>query len=70
MKNTFSTESFGVVVTENKMSKNEQHAINIMKETVRKSDEKYEIGLLWKTKHPRLPESKSMALQKQDKTSF
>ncbi|XP_074029437.1 uncharacterized protein [Leptinotarsa decemlineata] len=64
IKENFATESFGVLVTPDKMSKDNKRAMTIMDTTICYTGERYEIGLLWKNDHDILPESKYMALQR------
>ncbi|XP_061512575.1 uncharacterized protein LOC133393132 [Anopheles gambiae] len=65
MKGYFSTEEFGVkLVTNLPQSKEEERAKILMKETLNKTKNGYEIGLLWKRDEIRLPESFAQALRR------
>lgn len=64
VKNSFSTESFGVLVTADRLSVENERALKIMNETIKKVDRRYEIGLLWRHDNIQLPESRYRALQR------
>lgn len=67
VKNSFTTEDFGVKPLVQKLrSKEDQRAIDIMESTMKRSPDgvRYEIGLLWKTDDVILPPSYNNALHR------
>lgn len=63
MRGFFSTEEFGVKAnTEMVSSRADNHALEIMRRTCKKLEKGYEIGLLWKSNTPTLPDSYQQAL--------
>ncbi|CAH1105956.1 unnamed protein product [Psylliodes chrysocephalus] len=64
VKNSLATESFGVLVTPNRLNSENSMALRVMEETIRKCNDRYEIGLLWRGDDVRLPESRTKAIQR------
>lgn len=65
VKSFFTTESFGVTPpTRDLISVENERALNIMKRTMKKVNDRYEIGLLWKADNISLPDSYSMAMNR------
>lgn len=65
MPNYFSTEAFGVKVPSNALiAKTDERALKIMGETLRATENGYEIGLLWKKDKVELPDSFETALKR------
>ncbi|XP_053691580.1 uncharacterized protein LOC128740093 [Sabethes cyaneus] len=63
MSNYFSTEAFGVKVPQsNLIPKADEQAIKIMENTLTKTNQGYEIGLLWKNEDVKFPNSFKTAL--------
>lgn len=58
----FSTENFGMNPENPKLlSENDKTGLKIMQETIKRVDQRYEIGLLWKEYPPKLPGSYAIA---------
>ncbi|XP_045462444.1 uncharacterized protein LOC123672388 [Harmonia axyridis] len=64
VKQSFTTDAFGVVPMKTNVNKAEQRAMEIMKNTIRRVGNRFEIGLLWKEDDIHLPESKTIAIQR------
>jgi hypothetical protein len=65
VKESFTTENFGVKVTQTSIrSREDVRAEAILKETTKRIDHRYETGLLWKSSNFILPESKRMAFMR------
>lgn len=65
VKSFFSTDSFGVKPqTKLLMSNDDKQAEKIIKETMRRVNSRYEIGLLWKHDNIFLPDSSNMAMNR------
>lgn len=65
MKEYFSTEEFGVKITNASMTpKGDKLALDIMKKTLKYNEGRYEIGLLWKDPNVTLPNSYEQALRR------
>ncbi|XP_058448825.1 uncharacterized protein LOC131428801 [Malaya genurostris] len=65
MRSYFSTEEFGVMVPSKPlMSKQDERALQIMKDTINYTNGQYEIGLLWKEDNVSLPDSYQVALSR------
>lgn len=65
VKQYFTTENFGVSPTKRDLiSAENERALAIMNRTMRKVDDRYEIGLLWKTDNIHLPDSYPMAMNR------
>ena len=65
VKRSFSLESVGVVSkSSNQYSKEDAHAAQIMESTTHRVGERFETGLLWKALPPRLPHSRTLALDR------
>ena len=59
----FAVERVGVLAKQLRSAEDER-AEKIMQRTLRKIDGRYEVGLLWKTDHERLPNNEKMALKR------
>jgi hypothetical protein len=65
VKESFTTENFGVKVTQSNIrSREDVRAEAILKETTKRIGHRYQTGLLWKSSNFILPESKSMAFMR------
>jgi len=65
VKQSFTAENFGVRVPEKLLlGRNEERAMHILQDTTRRTGERYEAGLLWRTDEPSFPPSKAMALKR------
>jgi hypothetical protein len=65
VKESFTTENFGVKLTQTSIrSREDLRAEAILKETTKSIGHRYETGLLWKWSNFSLPESKSMAFMR------
>lgn len=61
----FNTENFGTNYLGHTLeSKEDTHAREIMKSTIRRVGQQFEIGLLWKQTPPNLPQSFEMAMNR------
>lgn len=66
IRESFSTESFGVAVTNTRINLEERRAIELLEKTTRKisGENRYETGLLWKSDNISLPESRNTAVKR------
>ncbi|CAG7701925.1 unnamed protein product, partial [Allacma fusca] len=65
VKESFSTENFGVRIVEMPMrSMQDKRALEIMERTTKRIGDRFETGLLWKADDIVLPESKSTAMRR------
>ncbi len=63
MRKFWEIDSFGVrVEATTTFTRSEQRAVDIMKETCRRVESGYELGLLWKANRPPLPNNFETAL--------
>ena len=61
----WSVESYGTTKEDvSLLPKDEQRALNILESTTVKKDDRYEIGLLWKSDYPNLPNNRSLAISR------
>lgn len=63
VKRSFTTEDFGVKISETRSSKEDERALMIMQRTTKKQDDqnRWQTGLLWRNDYDNFPESKSNA---------
>ncbi|XP_062540921.1 uncharacterized protein LOC134208963 [Armigeres subalbatus] len=65
MKNYFNLDSMGITKPEKVLlSADDQRAVNILEAVTKRTNGRYESGLLWKYDAVRLPDSKAMALRR------
>ena len=64
LKESYSTESFGVTNVKSKLTNDEERALKVMKDTIKYVGNRYEIGLLWKEDNVELPNNRNMAEQR------
>lgn len=64
IRQSFSTEQFGVLATPSRQSYEITRALKILNETTKQTGDRYETGLLWKSEDINLPESKFRAMQR------
>jgi len=65
VKDSFRTDNFGVIPPRKPLrSKEEERAINLLENTTKRIDERWETGLLWRNDSPSLPNSYSMAIKR------
>ncbi|XP_055605500.1 uncharacterized protein LOC129753678 [Uranotaenia lowii] len=64
VKNYFSLDSIGISHSSRLMSTNDQKAIDMLNFQMKSVAGRYEVGLLWKYEHVRLPNSRDMALRR------
>lgn len=65
VKDSFRIENFGIkCVEENGRSKDDDRALKIMENTIRRVGNHFEIGLLWRNENVTLPDSKPVALNR------
>lgn len=64
IKMFYDVDSFGVRAAKHRLGKEQENAMEILQKTVRDVGERYEAGLLWREDVTKLPESRSMCLQR------
>ena len=66
VKQHFQLENFGVCLSKEDRTKNEedQRAISIIKNSIKKINNQYEVALPWKEDNPELNNNKAMAIQR------
>lgn len=60
----YKVENFGIVNQSPTMSKDDKRAVEIMERTLKKIDDRYEIGLPYRYENIKFPESKSAAMKR------
>ncbi|XP_044760231.1 uncharacterized protein LOC123317687 [Coccinella septempunctata] len=65
VKESFTLDAFGVSASaQTKRDKENDRAVDVMKRTINRIGQRFEIGLLWKEDDMKLPESKSVAYRR------
>lgn len=65
VKDSFKIDNFGTnILEENGKSKEDERAMKILENTIKRVGNHFEIGLLWKNKETKLPDSKGVALNR------
>ena len=65
VKDSFSTENFGVkIIDPNLRSREDKRALEMMEATTKRLENRFETGLLWKHDNVKFPESRSNALRR------
>lgn len=64
IEESFKIENFGIINQADTLSKNDERALQIMEQTIKKVDGRYEIGLPYKYENFKFPASKTMAIRR------